>query len=426
MYSKVILRFFLLTVLLIFQKNSNGEIRSGFWSRTVPSEIPGNSEVDLSELLPFCVNESTGEMTCSLIVADCRFTLDNRGITAQNGILFDSTLDVKLQELVSEKLIKSDWMALFYLDSMMKKMELVAPENGYVDSISVQKNSFFIKTDENHYALMMKVNEYIGGLDHYVYYWAYNADSENELYKDELVTVTPDMSLTVGVDVFSGRENPEFVTGDSAAVVKLVHTMYLSVNSLLDETILYDDSVFCPSALGYRGLSISGRIVPYSPWDSYNYAFKLCQGRLGVVAAPGTQIQPGYIDINSRLEKEIIRVCCDLGLMSTSETDAVSFCEVIPDSLKTEVAFSGRRSSPHAAVQSRYRLSNDNGIHFWYNGGEAVRIEAINLQGKCLTIIENRKSAFDVNLSRHNRNAGLYLIRIQVGNQIEVIPVVLP
>lgn len=431
MYRTSILIFFLQAVLFVLSENSSAEVRSGFWTLVTPSAAWQNSAVDFSELSPFCSNEATGAAGCGIETADCRFTPDNRHVIARKGILFDSTLDAELRKLVTGKQMTLDWKALFYLDSMMKKMDLVAPENGYTDSLSAQKESFFIKTDDNNYALMFKIYEYYGGLDRVIYYWVYNSENGNELFKNDLITVPSTMSLSIAVNCFSGRLNPEFVVSDPEAVAQLVHAMYLSVNTLLDLTILRENTIPCPAVLGYQGLAINGRIVPYSRWESYLYSFELCEGRLTVTGDPVSSVEPlhqYYIDRDFRLEKEIIRIGCAFNLMSTAETQSVSFREVIPDSLKTDIRVSEkRRESERLSNQPQIRIMRDNKICIRNNGCDVIRIDAINLQGKNLTILPDRNvnGSFEADLSSGILKAGFYLLKIRIGGRTNVVPAVI-
>ena len=433
-YQKTNANILLLVVLFIISGESSAEVRSGFWTRTIPSERRQNYEVDFSELASICYGEFTENHACSLFVTDCMFSQDNRGITASKGILFDSTLDAEVQALIKGKQMEPDWNALFYLDSMMKKMELVAPENGYRDSIAVQKESFFIKTDEDNYVFMMKVDEYIGGLDRSTYYWIYNSDNGRNLYKNNLIAVPSTMSLSIAVDCFSGRPNPEFVVSDSVAVTQLVHAMYRSVNTLLDPTIARENTLSCPAELGYRSLQISGRIVPFSRWESYIFMFELCEGRLTMVMDPVTSVEPlrqYYIDPDSRLEKEIIRLGCAFDLMSTEDTypEPVSFCGVVPDSLKTDTRISEKRREPkRIADQLRIRIAGDNKIRIPNNGADVIQVDAINLQGKCFTLVKGHtaKGPFEADLNDYTLTAGFYLLNIRVGSRVEVVPVIVP
>ena len=159
---------------------ASAEVVSGFWLHVSPSEAPGAYQADFNVLSSaLCTSLLSTTSTCSVEVADCSFEYGR--IHASKGMYLDSSISVQLRSLVEGKEVTPNRNVQFYLDSMLKKMELAAPETEYVDSIPYWSDAFFLKTSENYYAVMIRVYEYIGAYDRMGYYWAYQTDGSTKL-----------------------------------------------------------------------------------------------------------------------------------------------------------------------------------------------------------------------------------------------------
>jgi hypothetical protein len=242
-----------------------------------------------------------------------------------------------VQSFVLRKTIDYEREALFYLDSMVKQSDLKAPQGEYRDSIPVHSGAFFIKTSENRYAAMIQVKMIIANtIDCIWYYWAYQPDSGNALFKNR-ISEQP-APLTITLDVFSGRPNPVFTLADSAAIAEVTHAIYVSVNTLLDSTIQRADTTTCNSGiLDYRKMTVTGMFPFDNHKSSYQPSIELCGGKMTyykVTPASTITQRVSLYDKNSQLEKLIIRICCEKNLSVTDQYGTVRFCDVIPDSLK--------------------------------------------------------------------------------------------
>jgi hypothetical protein len=313
------------------------EVRSGFWTYLEPNPHGDSlSRIDFSEAASFCSSDGTG-WSCSCPDADITFKGDT--IRAANGIAFSASVDIRLQTMYMNNLtISLDREGLFCMDSMMKRYRLQEPGLGlgYATSISSRNTSYFVKTKENRYAMLIKVGEYIGGINRTYYYWAFQPDTGVLLYKDRLFDVPK--SLSIALDVFSGRPNPTFFLTDSASIETIVRQAYVSVNTVLDPTLRRTDNPSCPNILGYRKLSVMGMFQPESPLSSYIPTLTVCTGTVFYYKVPPvSSVEPPRVlyDRNSQLEKLIIRVCCDNALTDTDMYGAVSFCDLVPADLKT-------------------------------------------------------------------------------------------
>jgi hypothetical protein len=372
-----------------FNKPVVSDVRSGFWTLLQPSSDSTASIVDFSEL-----NKSVNNFQGKIVARDCYFTYDS--IIAPYGVFYDSAAgDLIQSRYINGKTITLDHEGLFYLDSMMKLFTLQAPQTGYSKSCPIKNmpstnGVYFIKTSENRYAALVKTGQYIGGIDRTYFYWAYQPDSGTKLYKNNLVQL-PD-SLSITVDVYSGRPNPTFKLIDPSGIGEIVRQVYLSVNTLLDSTRKRTGTILVNGNLGYRGLFASDMFGPAITTGGYAPTVDVYGGLITYYnVALISEIPPRLMyDKNSELEKLIIRVCCKNNLVSTDQYGAVRFCDLIPDSLKAivPVFHEDFRSGLQKAFIALQAVPK--GVAYRVAQAGRIRIELFDLKGKYVSIIADR------------------------------------
>jgi len=392
-----------------FNKPVVSDVRSGFWTLVQPSSDSGACSVDFSEF-----NNFQGK----IVARDCYFTYDS--LFAPYGVFYDSAAGDRIQSrYINGKTITLDREGLFYLDSMMKQFTLQAPQTGYSMScptrnVLLSKNGvYFIKTSENRYAALIKTGQYIGGIDRTSFYWAYQPDSGTKLYKNNLVQL-PD-SLSITVDVFSGRPNPTFKLIDPSGIGEIVRQSYLSVNTLLDSTRKRTGTFLVNGHLGYRGLWASGMFGPAITIDHAPtvdvYGGLITYYNVALIS----EIAPRLLyDKNSELEKLIIRVCCKNNLVNTDQYGAVRFCDLVPDSLKPVVPAIHeeiRSGSLNAFIALK---AMPKGVAYRVAQAGRIRIELFDLKGKFVSCIIDRRheiGVYSVNFQRRSFSPGLYILK---------------
>ena len=392
-----------------FNKPVVSDVHSGFWTLVQPSSDSGAYSVDFSEF-----NNFQGK----IVARDCYFTYDS--LFAPYGVFYDSAAGDRIQSrYINGKTITLDREGLFYLDSMMKQFTLQAPQTGYSMScptrnVLLSKNGvYFIKTSENRYAALIKTGQYIGGIDRTSFYWAYQPDSGTKLYKNNLVQL-PD-SLSITVDVFSGRPNPTFKLIDPSGIGEIVRQSYLSVNTLLDSTRKRTGTFLVNGHLGYRGLWASGMFGPAITIDHAPtvdvYGGLITYYNVALIS----EIAPRLLyDKNSELEKLIIRVCCKNNLVSTDQYGAVRFCDLVPDSLKPVVPTIHeeiRSGSLNAFIALK---AMPKGVAYRVAQAGRIRIELFDLKGKFVSCIIDRRheiGEYSVNFQRRSFSPGLYILK---------------
>jgi hypothetical protein len=302
---------------------------------------------------------------------------------------------------------------------MMKQFALQAPQTGYSmscptrNALLSKSGVYFIKTSENRYAALVKTGQYIGGIDRTYFYWAYRPDSGAILYKN-MFYETPE-SLSITVDVFSGRPNPTFKLIDPSGIGEIVRQSYLSVNTLLDSTRKRTGTSLVNGKLGYRGLFASGMFGPAITTDHAPtvdvYGGLITYYNVALIS----EIPPRLLyDKNSELEKLIIRVCCKNNLVSTDQYGAVRFCDLIPDSLKPVVPaiHEDIRSGLQKAFIALKAMPK--GVAYHVARASRIRIELFDLKGKYVSMIADRyHDCGDYYIDFHNKSfaSGVYFVK---------------
>jgi hypothetical protein len=399
-----------MTILSLFSAfPAHGEVRSGLWMHQQPSSDSSSSYIDFSERQwPCSAPLSTGK--CPLTAIDCSFKLDS--IIAPNGIYFDSTISATiLAQLPSDLIAHRGGEALFYIDSVMKKVSLTAPQTGVKPWVSMQKSGvFFIKTKENRYAVMVNCGTTATAIDRTLYYWAYQTDSTATLFKNRLSDQPA--FLSIYVVAFSGRPDPYFRLTDSASIAAIMHQLNVSVNFFLDSTIKRADSLTCSSVLGYSKLSV-GAFPAENPVSSYAPTIDICGGKINYYKASSSS-PLRYYDKDSRLEKLIIRLCCQANLSDTDSYGTINFCDIVPDSLKPPVAT--MQTEPRHGIDKptiRCRIASHE-IQMQFIPEGQFSIDCFSLSGKCLATIRQNTSGqnlFSVNLRDYSIGVGAYIIK---------------
>jgi hypothetical protein len=282
-----------LALLAVFT-SSFAEVRSGFWVSIEPSKDTFYTRIDLSELAPFC-SRTGGAGLCPQIKADADFSL-GATISAPYGICHDSIISAAIQSrFITNKNIAMDREGLFYLDSMMKAYGLQAPQTGYATKIAGDKGLYFIRTSENRAAVMIKSGEYIGGLNRIYYYWAYQSDTGNILYKNALYEI-PNM-LDIEVDAFSGRPSVSFQLSNSEGKAQIMHAIYIGLNTYLDPSIKRNKEIPC-SNLGYRRLTVWGMFGSDDTPSTYAPTIQICSGSITYNKVPpfSSAMPPLYLN----------------------------------------------------------------------------------------------------------------------------------
>lgn len=397
-------------------------VTSGFWTLVQPTSDIRNSQIDFSELTPFCAANGWAS-DCSLSVADGEFRLESI-VSLGEGVQKDSSLGEYFKSLSTANITNPDRHTLFFMDSILKKLELTAPENGYTDSVEERSNVIFLKTAEGNNAVLIKVGEYRGGLDRITYYWAYQSDGEKRLYKD--VLFDQPSSLAVRLSVFSGRPDPVFTLTDPDAIDRIVHEIYSSVNILLDSTVRSNDTAAYASQLGYRLLTVTGMFVPYEPGGNYLYTLDVYNGRI-ILTTDMMPPRQYFHDPDSRLEKLIISLCCSLNLQTSDEMGSIDFCDVVPDSLKSGV---GIEESPGGRQQANSFncICSGKTLQVTMSKAGTLRANVFDLHGRYQNSSNNCRFEKGVNtIDVHNlfSHSGMYIIRVCSGKNVKTFSLVI-
>ena len=212
-------------LLLVCQVSSWAAVRSGTGDAPDPPYQPDTAiRIDFSLMDDSCSSKIIRQCPCT----ENDLWIRGDSIRSAYGIEADSALGAlaiqRVMPISNPSAVGPVFASLF--DSLC----VVAPVKGWRNSVHLQLGAFYVKTSEGGYGLLVIFGQYIGGIDRYYYYWAYQGNGMRWLYKSIGPLSTSD-SIAVIPFCFSGRSDPVFVLKDSADVA-IVHRAIDSVTSL--------------------------------------------------------------------------------------------------------------------------------------------------------------------------------------------------
>ncbi len=372
------------------------EVKSGFWQLTNESASRTETDIDFSELSSTCPNPVRPGNDC-LKTPDLSFW--HNQLNTPFGGLHDSSLSAQIMAYFSSNQMYMERTLQFYLDSILKKIQLRAPTSGYADSLELDKDVYFIRTSEGKYAVLIKTGTYIGGYNRNMFYWAYQPDTGKALHKERFYPQPEQISITV--DIQLGNANPDFQLSDPAAISALTRQIYISINPYFDTSIVLNQ-LPRPENPGYRSVLIRGPIDPDNLFEDDLFFVSASSG--GISAAKNNSAAAFmFEDRGAILEKTIIGIGCQQHLISIEETGEVSFCDVVPDSLKPVPVPIGKPQT-HLFFRPVQLISTASGI-FTYR---------VNMTGElkmALYTTDGKHIAHLVN--QHRKKGGHYSIHIK-------------
>jgi hypothetical protein len=219
-------------LLFVMSFLSEAEVQSGIGSLCNPSCGMGKPPaIDFS-----LMNDSCGTLPAACPLNDTDVIISGMTLRAKYGIQPDSALDTLAQRLYQQKgIMLSDRGAVVKLfDTLFMHEYVHARASRYLQSVKLAKGTFYIRTSEGRYAVLVIFDQYIGGIDRYYYYWAYQSDGSRILYKGAAPRAKFD-SVLVDPHIFSGRVDPSFVLHDSdnvAAVKTVIDSLSLKTAAI--------------------------------------------------------------------------------------------------------------------------------------------------------------------------------------------------
>lgn len=316
---------------------SHAAVRSGIFVYQFPTEksIEG-VPIDFSVAQEFTVMDTMTPGIAPDEFTDIIFKKDS--IVASEGMVVASNPGFYDKYIKGKNLGYDD--TRFYLDSMARKETLKTNSfliaKAFEPAVHIRDTLYLIKTRENTFAALIKINEYIGGIDRYYYYWIYqDSPADDKLYKDNILIV-PD-SIRIGLSIFSGRPDPVFAIKDSDFANKLIRGMRTRVSKHFNPGVEFFVAPPPSSVLGYRGISVSGfdaqvnSTYPcFELYDSilvYYRMIPLIDSRHPVYAKDTSEI----------LARSIIKYGIEHDLRTTDMYGELRFRDLIPDSIQNSI-----------------------------------------------------------------------------------------
>ena len=193
------------------------------------------------------IDFSVMQDSCSLKPGLCPWPVQDLWINGSSlyslyGIVPDTLLGQAAVKLYQEKgdIISNPAAITALYDSLFDTQFIVAPARGWMTAVRLGLGAYYVKTCEGQYASLVIFDQYIGGIDRYYFYWAYQDNGSQWLYKGA-GSISRWDSVIVRPHVFSGRMDPVFVIRDSANVQSIRY----AIDSLT--TLILQNGIALPS-----------------------------------------------------------------------------------------------------------------------------------------------------------------------------------
>jgi hypothetical protein len=275
------IRIILTVLFCIITIDIQAELNSGLLTLTSPPVSSGNpGEIDFSLLNDSCGREFS---PCSVASTDLTFGHDN--LKSPTGIIdlgfFDSSFVESIRLIINSDSLKT------ILDSAFLSHQVIAPAENYVSSYPSLENMghlFAVNTSEGHYAGIINIGNYIGGIDRYNFYWVYQADASRNLFDQTIVNYKQTAckilsSDSVCITFDSLLEDSRCPTGvicfwEGNAKVRLIFEHRLTVDTLIlntyqgqqssSDTVLHGYSISLVSVDPYPVQGVNTPVENYS------------------------------------------------------------------------------------------------------------------------------------------------------------------
>jgi hypothetical protein len=310
---------------------SYGEIKSGMIEFKHPTSEPFN--VDFSDQLLYKTNMKSDSVSTDS--ADLIFT--NPSIVAPYGIQKVSLADF-YQKYIKGKILTTSSEVLPYLDTVAKEFKLSKASLTILDTLqtkaSIECDSVMLaKTRDGGVVLLLRAYTYVGGYNRYLLYWVYQPSGDTVFYKNDLIH--PIDSLTITLNIFSGRHDPVFTVKDKKFATELVTRLSCSFNKFLN-----------PSAQ-IEALDTSTNIWPFpSMWihkyesDSEYPAYHFINDIIFFHRMPqpiSSYIPPAIKDDNYKLLRFIIKNGILNDIESSDMYGVIRFKDLFPENIIAEI-----------------------------------------------------------------------------------------
>ena len=409
----------MLTTLFTATMSIHASVHSGIGMMPEPPYQDTATHIDFSAMQDSCTLKPG---LCPWRVQD--IWIRGGSLYSTYGIVPDSLLGQAAVKLYQEKgvMISNPAAITALYDSLFDTRYAIAPAKGWMKSVRLGTGAFYVKTSEGQYASLVIFDQYIGVIDRYYFYWAYQDNGSRWLYKGA-GSISMWDSVIVRPHIFSGRPaDPVFVIRDSANVQSIRH-MVDSISDLI-YTIGMVKSGGYPwwGGIGvtYCAPGYSSRIYYPLETGKDSIASQLSTGNIRVIPDEGTSF-----------EKFIIQILIKEDPVSVFHGDTIEAAPLMkqffPNSVGILLSFQEHAYKYFAVNQVRY-LPKNHSLEFRLGSPEYVSVAVFDCRGRLITSLENRlvgAGQSQLALLRTIPMSGVGFLRIQIGGRSSAAAVLL-
>jgi hypothetical protein len=403
---------FLLLFLSTVTTSIIAEVQSGLGILYQPTP---QSCVDFSELRDSCASSTA---SCACPQPDVGIT--GMELTSTFGIQADTVLGAAALQLYQQKgvMISNPGVLTQLFDSLLIQRYVFARVNGYAKSVKLGQGVYFIRTSEGDYAALVIFGQYIGGIDRYYYYWAYQNDGLRLLYKGAGPRAKFD-SVVVDPHIFSGRMDPVFVIRDSANVAA-VRLKVDSLNTLFGT----QGGSIAKNYMWWPGIRVTYRQPSYS---SYMY-FPIETGR-DSIACTFTNDAWVLVDKGSRFQRFIVDILIKedpVSIIGTDTIEAAPLFKMLPYFTGVVPTRNSRYGASGAKEGIRF-LPKASAIEVTLASPRNVSVELFDGRGRMTAVLHKgiaQPGLSRISLAGKSAVSGIGFIRVKIDGRTSIARVV--
>jgi hypothetical protein len=416
----------LLTILFTATMSLHASVHTGIGMASSPPYQDTATHIDFSAM----------QDSCTLKPGLCPWPIQDiwiKGNTLYSlyGIVPDTLLGQAAVKLFQEKgvMISNPGVITSLYDSLFNTQCVVAPTRGWMKSARIQCGAYYMKTSEGQYASLVIFDQYIGGIDRYYFYWAYQDNGFRWLYKGA-GSISMWDSVIVRPHIFSGRPDPVFVICDSVNVQSIRQAIDSLTVMIMQNGITLPGGHFWWPGIGitYCEPVYSSRM--YLPFETGKDSIA-CQMYDPISSQPVPANARVMADKDNSFQQLIIDILIREDPVSIIGTDTIEAAPLMKYFFPPPVGilpYIQGSTSKHLAGNAVRYVPEHRVLEFRLCSPEYISVAVFDCRGRMITALHNRlvdAGQTQLSLPRTISMSGVGFLRVQIGGQSSAAAVLL-
>ena len=416
----------LLTILFTATMSIHAAVHTGIGMMSSPPYQDTATHIDFSAMQDSCTLKPG---LCPWPVQD--IWIKGGSLYSIYGIVPDTLIGQAAVKLYQEKgvMISNPAAITALYDSLFDTQYAVAPARGWIKSVRLGLGAFYVKTSEGKYASLVIFDQYIGGIDRYYFYWAYQDNGSRWLYKGA-GSISMWDSVIVSPHIFSGLPDPVFVIRDSANVQSIRQAIDSLTVLILQNGITLPGGHFWWPGIGITYCAPVYSSSMYFPFETGKDSIA-CQMYDPITSHPVPVNALVMADKGNSFQRFIINILIKEDPISTINKDTIEAAPLMrhffPDPVGILPYLQVSTSKDLAGDPVRY-LPKNHSLEFRLGSPEYVSVAIFDCRGRLITALQNRfveAGQSQLSLPHTISMSGVGFLRVQIGGRSSAAVVLL-